>query len=182
MSSTSSKPAVYDGIWQSLHWLMAVLFIANSGVGYYASTITAGVAPRPALLDVHKSVGVTLFVLVLIRLFWRLTHPHSPLPAQFGPATRIVSAAVHGALYVLMLGMPLSGYVDSIAGGHPFRWFGVFPVPVLLERNTSLSDIGEKMHLIGAYAVYALVSLHIAAALWHGFRRDGILSRMLPAR
>ena len=182
MIYTSSKPAGYDGVWRSLHWLMAVLFIVNVGIGYYASTIPAGVAPRPALLDVHKSIGVTLFVLVLIRLIWRWTHPHPPLPTQFGPATRIASAVVHGVLYILMLGMPLSGYIDSIAGGHPFLWFGLFPVPILLERNKSLGDLGEKMHLVGAYAVYALVSLHIAAALWHGFRRDGVLSRMLPAR
>lgn len=172
----------YDPVWKGLHWLMAALFLANVGLGYYASLMQPGVAPRPALLDVHKSIGVTLFVLVIVRLVWRTIHAHPHLPENFGPMTRAASALVHGALYALMLGMPLSGYVDSIAGGHPFRWFGLFPVPVLLDRNRSLGDLGEQMHLAGAYAVYALVSLHIAAALWHALRRDGIMARMLPTR
>lgn len=171
----------FDPVWKGLHWLMAVLFLFNTAIGYYASTLVAGSGTRPALLLIHKSTGVALFVLVLVRLLWRATHRHPHLPMAFGPLTRIGSTVVHAALYVLMLGMPLSGYVDSIAGGHPFRWFGLFPVPNLVPQDKALSEIGDKLHLLGAYAVYALVSLHIAAALWHGVRRDGVLSRMLPA-
>ncbi len=182
MVALSGNMRVYDPVWRTLHWLMAVLFLFNVGLGYYASTLHPGVPPRPALLDVHKSIGVTLFALVLVRLIWRMMHAHPHLPDSFGPLTRAASALVHGALYALMLGMPLSGYVDSIAGGHPFCWFGLFPVPVLLDRNRSLGDLGEQMHLAGAYAVYALVGLHIAAALWHAVRRDGVMARMLPTR
>lgn len=182
MTTTPYDSRSYDPVWKGLHWLMAVLFLFNVGLGYYASTLQPGVPPRPALLDVHKSLGVALFVLVLVRLVWRMIHAHPHLPENFGPLTRAASALVHGALYALMLGMPLSGYVDSIAGGHPFRWFGLFTVPVLLDRNKALGHLGEQMHLAGAYAVYALVSLHIAAAFWHAVRRDGVMARMLPAR
>lgn len=182
MAATLVEKPAYDPVWRTLHWVMAALFLANVGLGYYASNLRPGVAPRPFLLDIHKSIGVTLFGLVLLRMTWRMTHTHPALPDHVGPLTRAVSALVHGALYALMLGMPLSGYVDSIAGGHPFRWFGLFPVPVLLERNRSLGALGEQMHLAGAYAVYALVSLHIGAALWHAARRDGVISRMLPVR
>ena len=177
-NETTSSVRGYDPVWKGIHWLMAILFIANVALGYAASTIKPGLAPRPALLDVHKSIGVALFVLVLVRLAWRLTHRHAPLPDRFGAATRAGANVVHALLYILMLGMPLSGYVDSIAGGHPFRWFGLFPVPDLLPRDKALSQIGENLHLIGAYAVYALVTLHIIAALWHGIKRDGVFSRM----
>ena len=168
----------YDPIWKAIHWLMVVLFLLNVGLGYYASTLAPGAGSRPALLEIHKSIGVTLFALVLIRLLWRMTHRHAPLPDRLGRPTRLAANTVHALLYVLMLGMPLSGYVDSIAGGHPFRWFGLFPFPDLLPRDKALSSAGDTVHWIGAYAVYALVSLHIAAALWHGIKRDGVLSRM----
>ena len=183
MVHVSSAPSDvrFDPVWRGLHWLMAVLFLFNTGIGYYASTLVAGSGPRPTLLLIHKSTGVALFVLVLFRLLWRATHRNPHLPATFGPFTRVVSTLVHAALYVLMLGMPLSGYVASIASGHPFRWFGLFPVPDLVPQDKALSEIGDKVHFLGAYAVYVLVSLHIAAALWHGVRRDGVLSRMLPA-
>ena len=180
-SAPTFSDSSFDPVWKGLHWLMAVLFLINTALGYYASTLVSGSGTRPALLLIHKSIGVALFVLVLIRLFWRATHRHPHLPATFGPFTRMGSAVVHGALYILMLGMPLSGYVDSIAGGHPFRWFGLFPIPNLVSQDKALSEIGDRLHLLGAYAVYALVTIHIVAALWHGWRRDGVLSRMLSA-
>ena len=183
MSLTAADEAAlsrraYDPIWKTIHWLMAALFLLNVGLGYYASTLAPGAGARPALLEFHKSIGVTLFGLVIVRLLWRLTHRHAPLPKRLGPATRFASSAVHLLLYVLMLGMPLSGYVDSIAGGHPFRWFGLFPFPDFLPRDKALSNAGDTAHWIGAYAVYALVTLHIVAAVWHGIKRDGVLSRM----
>ena len=115
---------------------------------------------------------------MLLRLVWRLSHRHPDLPAGTGGFTRVASSVVHGFLYVLMLGMPLSGYIDSIAGHHPFRWFGLFPVPELVPYDKTLSAVGERAHMLGAYAVYALVGLHIAAAVWHALRRDGIMGRM----
>ena len=177
---THDRPAAtYDPVWQAIHWLMAILFLTATGLGYYASTLPAGTGARPGILGIHKSIGLTLFALVLIRLAWRLSHPHPSLPSRFGRPTRIVSNIVHGLLYVIMLGMPLSGYVSSIAGGYPTSYFGLFAVPALVPKDKAVSHLADQMHVYGSYAVYALVALHIAAALWHAMRRDGVLDRML---
>ena len=172
----------YDGVWKAIHWLMAALFLTNVALGYWASTLHGGASPRPQILGVHKSIGVTLFALILLRVFWRFTHRHPPLPARFGGATRFVSSAVHFTLYLLMLGMPMSGYVASIAGGYPTSWFGLFPIPSILPKDKALSELGDQIHGLGAYAVYALVSLHILGAAWHGLRRDGVMGRMVLPR
>jgi cytochrome b561 len=171
-------PATYDPTLRALHWVMAILFLANVALGFYASTMHPGTGSRPALLEVHKSLGVTLLVLVVLRGVWRMTHSAPAAPALLSQPARVASNLVHGLLYVLMLGMPLSGMIDSLADGHSIRWFGLFQIPAFLPQDKALSRIGETAHALGAYAVYTLVALHIGAALWHAAKRDGILRRM----
>ncbi len=163
-----------------LHWLMAIVIISALVIGLYCSYLTPGVAVRRALLDVHKSLGMTALVLIAIRLPLRLSLGEPAYRRPLGGLNRHAARAAHILLYALMILMPLAGYTTSAAGGHDLPWFGLFQWPNLLPLDKGLERTAAGIHEYGAYCLYAVVSLHILAALWHHFfRRDEVLRRML---
>ena len=177
-----SRPAIW------LHWIVALLMILNVGLALYAQW-----APddwvRP-LIDTHKSVGITVLGLAVLRLAWRLSHTPPPMPATFRRWERQAANAAHVALYVLVFLMPLSGWAhDSAWKGweaHPMRWFGLFPWPRIAaiaalpaEDKEAWHDALFSVHQNAAYVLYVLVALHIAGALKHQFvDRERELQRM----
>ncbi|MDR6903483.1 cytochrome b [Rhizobium miluonense] len=179
-ASTTLPTARYRPSQRLLHWLMAVIIISALLIGLYCSYLTPGTPLRRALLDVHKSLGMTALVLIAIRLPLRLSFGE---PAHRRPLDVFNHYAARGAhilLYALMILMPLAGYTTSAAGGHDLPWFGLFQWPNLLSPDRGLERIAAQIHEYGAYCLYVLVSLHILAALWHHFiRRDEVLQRML---
>src|SRR5439155_20918532 len=121
--------------------------------------------------------------LMVCRIGWRLGHPAPPLPQGFPRLEAFAAHADHLLLYVLFLAMPLSGYLNVAAAGHSASFFGLVAIPPLVPENARLSQIANAVHLAGQFLVYALVGVHVAAALMHRFvRRNGILERMLPLR
>lgn len=164
----------------SLHWLIALGLSGTFGLGYYMS----GLAFSPAKLQYyswHKWAGVTLFLLIVARLAWRATHRPPALPATTGAGARFAAHAAHGALYALMLAIPLSGWLMSSAQGVTTVWFGLLPLPDLLARDAALGNRLAQAHAVLNYTLLALVILHIAAALKHHYiDRDNVLTRMLP--
>ncbi|MDD2872673.1 MAG: cytochrome b, partial [Azoarcus sp.] len=111
----------------------------------------------------------------------RLSHPAPPLPANMPAVLRVLAHATHVALYVLMLAIPLTGWLMSSAKGFQTVWFGVVPLPDLLSRNAELGDLLQSVHEVLNLSMAALVVAHIGAALKHHFiDRDDILRRMLP--
>jgi cytochrome b561 len=161
-----------------LHWLVALLIFAGFPLGLYM--VDQPLSPdKLKLYSYHKWIGVTVLLLVAIRLSWRLTHTPPSLPASVAAWQRRVSAIVHGLLYVLMIAIPLSGWLMSSAKGFQTVWFGVLPLPDLLDKNRELGELLAEVHKFLNFTLLALVVMHVAAALQHHFiERQPFLQRM----
>ncbi len=167
-----SKPAVV------LHWLVALLIFAAFPLGVYMHELPLS-PDKLKLYSYHKWIGITLLLLVAIRLGWRLTHTPPPLPDAVAAWQRHASAVVHGLLYVLMIAIPLSGWLMSSAKGFQTVWFGVLPLPDLVGRDKALGDLLAEVHKILNFTLLALVVMHVGAALQHHFiERQLFLQRM----
>jgi cytochrome b561 len=173
-----------------LHWLIAAAILVMLGFGFYLARMPQSDPRLFPLVQLHKSIGLTILVLSLVRLVWRLINPVPPLPATLSPAMKFAARTTHVLLYVLIITISLSGwaYVSASPLGFPTRWFGLFRWPHLPFLAT-LPRV-EKLHIVGglfslhawlALATALLLGLHIGAALMHHFLlRDDVLRRMLP--
>ncbi len=175
--------ARYDPIARAVHWLVAGLAVIVVSLGWAIPGAPRETESRDLLLLLHRSVGLLILALMVFRVFWRLGHPPPPLPAGFPRTEALAAHANHALLYLLLLVMPLSGYLNAAAAGHKVSFFGLVAIPPLLAENARLSQAAIAVHLAGQFLVYALVAIHVAAALMHRIvRRNGILERMLPLR
>jgi len=171
----------YSAPLRTLHWLMAAIIFAALALGVWAVYLKPGTPLRVDLLTVHKSLGVTALALIVLRIVVRLATRAPAYRPPLSRLNRIAAAAAHGLLYVVMVTLPLSGYVHSSAGGHSFNWFGLFRVPDLVAPNKQTDAGSGQAHHFFAWVIAALLAAHVLAALWHGFvRRDGVLQRMWP--
>lgn len=164
----------------ALHWLTLLLILGLAVVG-----LLMGELPNsPLKLQVyamHKSFGLTVLGLTLLRLGWRLlAGAPAPLPGQ--PAwQRWAAGSVHGLLYALLLAMPLSGWLYNSASGFPLKWFGLYSLPKLSGYSPELKHFAHEAHETLFYVLAVVLLLHAAAALKHHYLdRDATLSRMLP--
>ena len=172
----------YTGIAIGLHWLIGLMIVTSLGVGLYMVSLSLS-PDKLRLYSWHKWAGVTIFMLVLVRSLWRLTHAAPPLPDDMPVWQRKVAEATHYTLYALMIVIPLTGWLMSSAKGFQTVYFGVVPIPDLLAKNEGLGETLALVHRYLNYAMIGLVIAHIAAALKHHFiDKDDILRRMLPAR
>ena len=170
----------YNGVAKTFHWLVFVLMSGAFTVGFYMGDLPLSPA-KLQLVSWHKWTGVTIFFLVLLRLCWRLLNPPPALPTHMQPWERRLSGLTHWALYLLMLAMPLSGWIMSSAKGVPTVWFGLVQLPDLIEKNKPLGKSLEEVHETIGFTILALVALHVLAALKHHFMdRDDVLARMTP--
>ena len=172
-------PTPYTRTAMAFHWLLAVALLGSFGVGLYMADLPFS-PQRLKLYNWHKWAGVTILALSALRLVWRLTHtPPRELPA---PAWQQRAARLtHGALYLLFFAVPLVGWAYTSAAGFPVVWFGVLPLPDFVSPNKALAETIKPWHGALAWALAALVAVHVAAALKHHFiDRDGLLRRMLP--
>jgi cytochrome b561 len=162
-----------------LHWLMAILLIALFVVGIYMSDLPLS----PAKLQIyawHKWAGVTVFLLVLIRLAWRFTHRPPALPSKTSTIMRYAAYAGHSLLYLLMIAAPISGWLMSSTKGFQTVYFGILPIPDLLSKNKSLGDILQNVHQNLNFLFIGIVIVHVGAALKHRWLdKDNVLSRIL---
>jgi len=170
----------YTGVARSLHWLVGLGMIATFGVGVYMSDLPFS----PSKLQIyswHKWAGVTLFLLSVIRLAWRLTHQPPAAPEGMPAWQHAAAEWTHRILYALMFAIPLSGWLMSSAKGFQTVYFGLIPLPDLVSKNASLAEALGNAHGALNLAMIALVALHAAAALKHHLiDRDDVLVRMLP--
>ncbi len=133
-------------------------------------------------INIHAVSGLLVFTLLLARIAWRAGHAPPPLPAQVDALSRRGAPAVHLALYLLLLVIPMIGAVTFIWHGRVFD-FGLFKVNFGIKSDRAVFHPTEDVHGYLAYALFALIGLHVAAALWHRFvKRDGVLERMWPGR
>jgi cytochrome b561 len=181
--TTSTHPLRYDATLRILHWAMAAIILAAIALGVAAALLPRGVSPRVEILTIHKSLGMTALVLIVLRVGWRLSVGAPPYSAALGVLNRFGAHAAHFALYVLMIAMPATGYIDSVIGGHPTSWFGLFDWPALIARNDALAHTAGLVHYGLAWALGATLALHFAAVAWHAWvKRDDVFARMGPSR
>ncbi|HEX4299895.1 MAG TPA: cytochrome b [Gammaproteobacteria bacterium] len=165
---------------QLLHWLIVLLVLCQFVVGFYAKPLPVGIE-RLKMLTFHKSVGITIFALVILRLLWRWYSPAPKLPAGMKPLERFGAHASHMLLYALLLALPVLGWLTSNASNLTVRWFFTFNLPNLTGPDPWLANLTKHLHDFGAWLLLALVCLHVAAAFWHELvRKDGVLRSMLP--
>jgi len=166
----------------ALHWLMAWLIIAVYFLGLSIDEIPVG-PDRIQVIGWHKWLGVTIAFLWGFRVLWRASH-RPPAPPASSPAWQNHAAhLVHFALYVLMIAIPVTGWLMSSAKGYTTNFFGLFDLPNLLEKDKPLGHTLKEVHEVLANLLIALAGLHIGAALKHQFiDKDNLLARMRPAR
>lgn len=165
----------------ALHWLMAAGLIGAIGFGWYISELPMGLQ-KLKMINWHKWVGITLLMLFVLRLVWRLVK--RPPPSAPQPLWQARTASVvHGLLYLLMAVVPLLGWTYSSAAGFPVVWLGWLPLPDLVAADRELAATLKGLHKIAAWTLALLIVGHVAAALKHQFLdRDRLLARMWPGK
>jgi cytochrome b561 len=165
---------------QLLHWLIAALIGVQITLGLIGAALPLSMT-KLATLARHKSLGITLLALMLVRLAWRALNPAPALPDTLQPYERVLARITHTGLYVLVIALPLTGWIMSSARGFPVSWFDVFQLPNLVRRNAALYHAMVRLHVLLAIALGLILVLHIAAAIKHHFvLKDDTLRRMLP--
>jgi cytochrome b561 len=183
-------PSRYGAVAMTLHWLIAAALVLNIVLGLYMAEILADSDPtRMPILQFHKSIGLTVLVLSLLRLAWRLANPAPPLPQSMSRGIKALAHVSHFLLYLLIIVIPLSGWalVSSARSGMPTDYFGLFHWSNLLflanlpaAEKHSLHGVFDLTHIVLAISAIVLVPIHIAGAFYHRGRGDDVLSRMVP--
>jgi cytochrome b561 len=174
---TGSQPR-YGVVARLLHWTIAVLIVGAVTLGLVTISLDSG-ETQDSLFALHKSVGLTVLLLMCLRTLWRATHPAPALPHAMPLWQHWAAHATHGLLYVVAFALPISGYVAVAARGRETLFLGQWSVPRWVPLDRSLAHTAEFIHQLNQYALYALVLGHIGAALYHRFVvRDDILQRM----
>jgi cytochrome b561 len=163
----------------TLHWITAALILANLLLG--VSMVQLPISPRKINWYLwHKSIGISVFLLTSLRLAWRAWRPHPP-PVWMPPWQQRAARVSHVSLYVLLLLIPLSGWLYSSATGVQVVYLGVVPLPGVLPKDRVLAAVLLGVHVTFNVLLVTVVAIHVAAALKHHFvDRDGVLARMLP--
>jgi cytochrome b561 len=180
----------YGTVAMTLHWLIAAAILFNLCLGFYVAQIMSDDDPSHfRYVQLHKSVGLTILVLSVLRLLWRIVNPVPPLPDTLTPALKVVARGTHYLLYFLIIAIPLTGWalVSSSPLGLPTSYFGLFHWPHIsfladlpLVQKRVLGHEFLTVHMYLAISAIALLALHVAGALYHQRQGDNVVRRMLP--
>lgn len=167
----------FNRLQRLLHWLMAILIIAMLFVGV---GMVSTIAPTyVALVATHKTLGIALLILALLRIIVRLRSGTPPLPRDLPEPIRLAAKLSHYALYALMIAMPLLGWGMVSAGGYPVKLLWGIHLPTIAPHSATLFTLLHAAHVTLAFAFFALILLHIAAGLFHALvRKDGVFESM----
>jgi cytochrome b561 len=183
--NTASASRRYHGFAIALHWILAIALVTLFILGHYMADLPFS-PQRLKLYNWHKWAGVSILILSVLRMVWRLTHRPPALPqavtlAMPGWQTQAYHAT-HVVMYALFFIVPLVGWAYSSAAGFPIVLFGVLPLPDFVSASKPLAEVIKPWHELSANTLAALVVLHVAAAFKHHFiDKDGLLERMRPA-
>jgi cytochrome b561 len=171
----------YSGSARLVHWAMALLILAMIPAGLVMVQPGLDRGLQNTLFIFHKNVGVLLLILVILRIGVRLFRPAPPLPATVPGWQARIAGLSHLALYVLMVVVPLAGYVRVKAGGFPIETLDALGLPSLVPRSDALAEVAKTIHYGAGLAIAAVICAHVGAALFHGIvKRDGVFSRIWP--
>jgi cytochrome b561 len=181
MVNVSKSGIGYTGVAKLLHWLVVLLLC----VQYVAALNMPHIGRNPTMTSIisfHISLGLLIFVVLLVRLIWRWTHAEPPPQDGLPPWQLLTAKIAHGALYALLLIIPMLGWLNASFRGFDLTFFGLFGVPRLVApRSPGFAWTGDVHIALSYYFFLPIAGLHIAAALYHHFiKRDGVLGRMLP--
>jgi cytochrome b561 len=170
----------WSGIGKTLHWLVAALILVMAYLGLTMGDLPNG-PDKIATYALHKSIGLSILALAVLRLGWRL-YAGAPEEVPGTPRWQArIATMTHVALYALLLALPLTGWLLNSAAGFPLQWFGLFNLPSLAARDEALHALSVEVHELLFWALAVLVVMHAAAALYHHlFLGDATLARMLP--
>lgn len=175
-----SFPTRYSLVAQAFHWIIATLIVVQVVLANLEGDLPLGIH-KLALLARHKSFGMTVLMLAILRLLWRLKYPPPELPSAMSPLERMLARTTHIVFYVLLFAMPISGWMMSSAKNYSVSWFGVFTWPDLVGKNATAFDSLRWTHHILSDALYVVATLHVLAAIkHHWWNKDDVLLRMLP--
>jgi|SRR5579871_455934 len=187
-----NTPSRYGAVAMALHWMIAIVLLINIALGLYVAEIMADSDPmHGTALQFHKSLGLTVLALSVLRVAWRVVNPAPPLPQTMAPRTRLLAHVSHFLLYVLIVVIPLTGWAMVSASRSalplPTHYFGLFDWPNLPffadlagPEKRALHQDFNTAHLCLALSALVLVPIHIAGAFYHRGRGDDVLSRMVP--
>lgn len=172
----------YGTVAQLFHWSIVVLIVAQFFLANKGDNLALGPA-KIATLAQHKSVGMTIFALAILRLIWRWFNTVPPMPVDTPRWQRLAAHCSHWALYGLLFTIPLFGWLMSSSRNFPVSWFGLFTFPDLIAPDRARYEFFHDAHEALAAALFFVALLHIAAAFKHHFvDRDNVLRRMLPVK
>jgi len=170
----------YGAVAKLLHWSIVLLIIAQYVIIEAIEELPDGVE-KFAIITRHKSLGMLVLGLALVRIAWRFSNGRRPAPVSMPRAQRIAAAAGHGLLYVLILAQPISGWLMSSAANYPVTFFGLFQFPALVGADHGAHEFYEELHEALFVALAIIAGIHALAALYHHFLlKDDTLRRMLP--
>jgi cytochrome b561 len=175
-----TSPTRYSAVAQGFHWIIAGLIVVQFTLALKADGLPLGLH-KLAVLDTHKSFGMTVLMLAVLRLLWRLFNRPPELPAGMSKIEKTLSRGTHILFYVLLFAMPLTGWIMSSAKNYSVSWFHQFTWPNLVAPNEKTFESLKTIHHLLGWLLLALAILHILAALKHHFwNKDDVLVRMLP--
>lgn len=170
----------WGAVQQTLHWFVVIAAVTQLTLGFTFTSLAQDNPIRGTLFGAHATVGVIILIVMLVRLGWRLSNPVPSLPDTLKSWEKGLARANHWLLYLLLIGMPIGGYVLVNAHGHAVPFFGA-ELPQLIPANEALEETVEVVHIAGAFTIIGLVILHVVGALRHEFvLRDNTLRRMTP--
>jgi cytochrome b561 len=161
-----------------LHWLLVLAFFAQIAFGWFLEDVPRGTPERTIYVNLHKSTGILIALLVFFRLYWRVTHPAPPLPPAMPTWERAAAKASHVLLYVCMFVMPLSGYIASNFSKYGVNFFNSVKLPPWGTDDKAIYGFFNGTHVITSWIFVTLIAVHALAGLRHLVKRDGIFNRM----
>jgi cytochrome b561 len=178
MSEEMPETQKYNKVAIILHWLIALALVAQIAMGFWMGDLPKDASGiRAQWFNFHKSVGIVLIALIVIRLVWRLMHRPPELPAVLSDKQKKLTHWGHWALYALMVVVPVSGALGSSFSQHPIKFFA-FELPRLWDASQELKGFFSEMHEMAVFVFIAVVVGHIGAAILHAVARDGVMQRM----
>lgn len=161
-----------------IHWLMAIMIIGMIGLGVYMADLPKGSDERSWFFALHKSIGLTLALLAIFRLAWKIKSKAPELPASVSLTKQKLANATHYLLYLMMFIQPISGYISSSFSGYKTRFWGI-PLPHWGWKAPELNELFTEIHEISAFFLTALILLHIAGAFYHIHKKEtDLIKRM----
>lgn len=181
---TDNTVLKYNRVQVILHWLIAVIILGMIGLGLYMvelpkqSELPPGEeSVRAFYFLLHKSLGITAATLILIRILWRLSHKAPALPDTVSKWQQKAAGIVHGLLYIVMIAMPFTGYLQSMYSSYDTKFWGIV-LPRLTEADKAMKETFSEVHEVLAFAFILLIAIHLAAAIKHRISGTGISERM----